>query len=106
MGLGRRFLGHGAGTEPRSPRRPGRRPSGAAVRPVLLPPFARLRLRQRIDGLLEQRAAKERRILALEDRLRVALLPEHDRVVVLESRLKHANRRIIELNEENRRLRT
>ena len=61
-----------------------------------------LRLRQRIDGLLWQRAAKERRILALEDRLRVALLPEHDRVVVLESRLKHANRRIIELNEQLR----
>ena len=32
-----------------------------------------LRLRARIDGLLEQRAAKERRILALEDALREQL---------------------------------
>ena len=59
-----------------------------------------LRLRRRIDGLLAQRAAKEQRILQLEELLRVD--GGDERIAVLEARLKHANRRLIELSEELR----
>ena len=65
-----------------------------------------LRLRRRIDGLLEQRARKERWILHLEERLRDAALPEGERVLVLERRLEHLNRRVIDLHERLREART
>ena len=52
-----------------------------------------LRLRRRIDGLLAQRAAKEQRILQLEELLRVD--GGDERIAVLE-------RRLIELSEELR----
>lgn len=63
-----------------------------------------VRLRRRIDALLAQRAAKERRILDLESLLRIDGADE--RIAVLESRLKHLNRRIIVLREELREARS
>lgn len=57
------------------------------------------RLRARIDGLLAQRAQKERRILALEQAVRDSALEPSERELVLEGRLKHWQRRYIETSE-------
>jgi hypothetical protein len=70
------------------------------ISPAYLLDPRELRLRRRIDGLLAQRAAKEARILQLEE-----LLREDDvdrRIALLEGRLNHANRRLIELSEKLR----
>ncbi len=70
------------------------------ISPAYLLDPRELRLRRRIDSLLAQRAAKEQRILQLEELLRVD--GGDERIAVLEGRLKHANRRLIELSEELR----
>ena len=70
------------------------------ISPAYLLDPRELRLRRRIDGLLAQRAAKERRILQLEELLRVD--GGDERIAVLEGRLNRANRRLIELSEELR----
>lgn len=64
------------------------------------PPSRELRLRRRIDALLAQRAAKERRILALEGLLRID--GGGERIATLEQRCNHLNRRLIELSEQLR----
>lgn len=58
-----------------------------------------LRLRRRIDSLAARCAAKERRILELEDALRLYALPQSERDFVLERRVKHMNRRLIKMSE-------
>ena len=56
------------------------------------------RLRVRIDGLLEQRSRKERRILELESLLRID--GGEERIEALERRLQLANERLAELSRE------
>jgi len=59
----------------------------ATAEPFVLAPLE-LRLRRRIDGLLAQRAAKERRILELEARLR----RKEYRLIELSEELREARR--------------
>lgn len=76
-----------------------------ALAAAVLPADRERRLRARIDSIAARCDAKERRILQLEDALRLTMLSEDERAFVLEGRLKHLNRRLIELSEENRALR-
>ena len=79
-------------------------PSAAAraSRSTLTLAAREVRLRQRIDSIAHRLDAKERRILWLEDRLRLAAVDPSEREIVLEARLKHMNRRVIALHEELR----
>lgn len=74
----------------------------AAVNGFLIGSDRETRLRARIDSLLDRSARKERRILELEDRLRLAELDLDERVLVLERRLKHWERRFLEASERLR----
>ena len=84
------------------PRRSSLDQPAAASRSTLTLAAREVRLRQRIDSIAHRLDAKERRILWLEDRLRLAAVDPSEREIVLEARLKHMNRRVIALHEELR----
>lgn len=78
------------------------RASRSSVYDEELVSWLELRLRRRIDSIAHRLDGKERRILWLEDRLRLAALAPSERELVLEARLKHMNRRVIALHERLR----
>lgn len=59
-----------------------------------------LRLRMRIDALLDRCARKERRIVQLEAALRDLDRPTDERILLLESRVKHWERRFLDVSEQ------